>query len=207
MEDAGVTADGLIAVLHTEPSLEVVAAARTPAVLVAQTSDLDLAVLDLNLGDGSDPGDNVRFLRSKGIESLVFTGFTERHLARSAVEAGVLGLVKKDAPRDRVVAAIKAAAHGEFTITKEWAHAVDEVDVPLTDKEREILRYWAQGEPTRRAAQLAAITENTLNTHLSNIRKKVNHCGYEATTRAELSSVAYDLGITAPPASKRRPGK
>src|SRR5438046_1374247 len=74
VEDHESVALGLSAMLAPEADLELVATAQTVRALLDQTDNLDLAVLDLRLPDGSSPEDNVRLLREHGIETLVFTG-------------------------------------------------------------------------------------------------------------------------------------
>ncbi|OPX16740.1 helix-turn-helix transcriptional regulator, partial [Gordonia sp. i37] len=74
--------EGLRAFLSMSQTVEVVAGAATVANLLAITDDLDLAVLDLRLGDGSTPADNIAALDSAGIATLVYTSGDEPYLVR-----------------------------------------------------------------------------------------------------------------------------
>ena len=95
VEDHAVAVAGLRQILSADPSLVIVAAAATVADLLADTTDLDLAILDLRLPDGSSPITNVEQLRNEGIETLVFTSGDEPFLVRAAARAGVLGVVRR----------------------------------------------------------------------------------------------------------------
>jgi CheY-like chemotaxis protein len=68
VEDHAVANAGLRQILSVDPSLVIVAAAPTVADLLSETTDLDLAILDLRLPDGSSPVTNVEQLRKAGIK-------------------------------------------------------------------------------------------------------------------------------------------
>lgn len=80
VEDHATAALGLAAILSEQPDLELVAIAPTVSALLAEQSEIDLAVLDLRLADGSTPRSNVEVLRSHNIETLILTGGEDRFL-------------------------------------------------------------------------------------------------------------------------------
>ena len=125
VEDHAVAVAGLRQILSADPSLVIVAAAATVADLLADTTDLDLAILDLRLPDGSSPITNVEQLRNEGIETLVFTSGDEPFLVRAAARAGVLGVVRKSERDEVVVAAVRDAVQGRMVPTLDWAAAID----------------------------------------------------------------------------------
>ncbi|WP_212804819.1 response regulator transcription factor [Actinocatenispora sera] len=58
----------------------------------------------------------------------------------------------------------------------------------LTDREREVLRLVAQGEPTRRIAGLLGISRETVETHIRAGMRKLG-----AKTRTEAAGLALEL--------------
>src|SRR5690606_1260420 len=125
VEDHESVALGFAAMLADQPDLELAGTATTVSGLLEQVTDLDLAVLDLRLSDGSSPQSSVEQLRAAGLETLVFTGAENPYLLRSAARAGVLGVVRKSEPAAVVIEAIRVAAAGGQVASTEWAAAID----------------------------------------------------------------------------------
>lgn len=204
VEDHESVAIGLAAMLAPEPDLELIVTAGTvPELLAAtesaaSTADLDLVVLDLRLADGSSPEDNVRALRARGIEVLVFTGADNAFLVRAAAKAGVLGVVRKSEDASTVVAAVRSAASGEQVVTTDWAAAIDGdpqlSDVGLSPRQEEVLTLYASGEKASRVARLTGLSEQTVNDYLGRIRQKYADAGRPAPTKTDLYKRAVEDG-------------
>ncbi|WP_067656135.1 response regulator transcription factor [Nocardia harenae] len=198
VEDHESVAIGLAAMLAPEPDLDLVLTAGTVTELLSATADLDLAVLDLRLADGSVPEDNVRALRGRGIEVLVFTGADNAFLVRSAARAGVLGVVRKSEDVPTVVAAVRRAASGEQVVTTDWAAAIDGdpqlSDVGLSPRQEEVLMLYASGEKASRVARLTGLSEQTVNDYLGRIRQKYADAGRPAPTKTDLYKRAVEDG-------------
>jgi len=198
VEDHAVAVAGLRQILSADPSLVIVAAAATVADLLADTTDLDLTILDLRLPDGSSPITNVDQLRNEGIETLVFTSGDEPFLVRAAARAGVLGVVRKSERDEVVVAAVRDAVQGRMVPTLDWAAAIDGdsdfVQVNLSPRQREVLSLYASGEPAARVARLTGLTEDTVNAYLGRIRQKYAEAGRPARTKTDLYKRALEDG-------------
>ncbi|RFA11227.1 helix-turn-helix transcriptional regulator [Subtercola boreus] len=176
---------------------DLVFARHAPTVddLVRPMLDADLVLLDLSLRDFTDPGTNVRRIRDWGADVLVLTSGEDPFLVRSASRAEVLGIMRKSAPRDSLVAAIQAAARGQHVPTTEWASALDTDPLldgaPLSRREREVLGLYASGLGAREVATRLFISENTVNDHLRRIRSLYQSLGRPAATKVEL----YQRGV------------
>ncbi|WP_124391999.1 response regulator transcription factor [Rhodococcus wratislaviensis] len=198
VEDHESVVIGISAMLSDESDLELVATAPTVTELLALTTDLDLAVLDLRLADGSSPKSNVEALREVGIETLVFTGAENPFLVRSAARAGVLGVVRKSESRQTVIDAIRTAAGGGQVVTTEWAAAIDGdpglLDVGLSPRQREVLELYASGEKAARVARLTGLAPQTVNDYLQRIRQKYAEVGRPAPTKTDLYKRALEDG-------------
>lgn len=199
VEDHESVALGLAAMLADQPDLELVCAAPTVATLLAHHTELDLAVLDLRLADGSSPKSNVEQLRSAGLETLVFTGAENSYLLRSAARAGVLGVVRKSEPATVVVEAIRVAASGGQVASTEWAAAIDgdpELgDVGLSPRQLEVLELYASGEKLDRVARMTGLAPQTVNDYLQRIRAKYAGVGRPAPTKTDLYKRAVEDGL------------
>ncbi|MEU7629166.1 response regulator transcription factor [Nocardia sp. NPDC049220] len=212
VEDHESVAIGLAAMLAPEADLDLVLAAGTVAELLAAVdgaTKLDLVVLDLRLADGSTPEDNVRALRDRGIEVLVFTGADNAFLVRSAARAGVLGVVRKSEDVPTVVGAVRRAASGEQVVTTDWAAAIDGDpqlrDVGLSPRQEEVLTLYASGEKASRVARLTGLSEQTVNDYLGRIRQKYADAGRPAPTKTDLYKRAVEDGWLPVP-ERHRPG-
>lgn len=198
VEDHESVAIGLSAMLAPEADLELVITAGTVAELLSAGPRLDLVVLDLRLADGSSPDDNVRALRARGIEVLVFTGADNPFLVRSAARAGVLGVVRKSEDMPTVVAAVRRAAHGEQVVTTDWAAAIDGdpqlSDVGLSPRQQQVLQLYASGEKASRVARMTGLSEQTVNDYLGRIRQKYADAGRPAPTKTDLYKRAVEDG-------------
>ncbi|TAJ49860.1 MAG: response regulator transcription factor [Herbiconiux sp.] len=163
--------------------------------LVRPMRDADLVVLDLSLRDGTDPGSNVQRIRDWGADVLVLTSGEDPFLVRAASRAEVLGIMRKSAPQEVLVAALQAAARHELVPTTEWASALDTDPLldgaPLSAREREVLGLYASGLGARDVAERLFISENTVNDHLRRIRSVYHRLGRPAGTKVEL----YQRGI------------
>ncbi|WP_418345407.1 LuxR C-terminal-related transcriptional regulator [Rhodococcus pyridinivorans] len=198
VEDHESVALGFAAMLADQPDLELAGTATTVSGLLEQVTDLDLAVLDLRLSDGSSPKSNVEQLRAAGLETLVFTGAENPYLLRSAARAGVLGVVRESEPAAVVIEAIRVAAAGGQVASTEWAAAIDgdpELDdVGLSPRQLEVLELYASGEKLDRVARLTGLAPQTVNDYLQRIRQKYAEAGRPAPTKTDLYKRAVEDG-------------
>lgn len=174
----------------SSPELEFVGAVASVAALRQRDLRPDLVVLDLMLRDGTTPADNVATLRARGAEVLVLTSGEDRFLVREALRTAALGVVRKSAPPQAILAAIERAARGELLVDTEWAVTVDgdpDLDAaPLTERERDVLALYASGVGAKQVASALRISENTVNDHLKRIKQVYQRLGRSAPTKVEL---------------------
>lgn len=115
VDDHAVVRRGLRQVLEPEPTIHVVAEAAnlTDARSYVRGHDPNVLVLDLNLADGlslhSIPALCAEF---PDTQIVVLTMQDERVYARTAVSAGALGYVLKEAAELELVEAVRRAARG-----------------------------------------------------------------------------------------------
>ena len=99
--------------------IRVVATATTvDALLAGPGRQVDVVLLDLDLGDGSTAEENVAAIRAAGPAVLVLSASDKPATVRNAIRAGALGYVLKSEETAQVRAAIRAVAAG-----KDWISA------------------------------------------------------------------------------------
>jgi DNA-binding NarL/FixJ family response regulator len=134
------------------------------------------------------------------IEVLAVTSFIEEAKVTSALEAGAIGYLLKDAEAEEVAAAVRSAHAGEVHLDpavqrllaqrmRERKSEPQPVE-PLTERELEVLRELGKGASNKEIASALFITERTARTHVSNILAKL---GLASRTQAALYAVEHKL--------------
>lgn len=179
----------------------------TVSQLLAQHETFALVILDLILGDSTEPAGNVSQLKAAGQRVLVITSGERPELVRAAARAGVLGVVPKSEPDEVVARAVAAALRGESVSSTDWAAAIDsdaEFVPQLSPREREVLALWASGETAKGVAEALDVSPNTVNAYLRRIKDKYEAAGRPARTKAELRAAAQRSGLSPRPWWKPR---
>ncbi|MGO2112973.1 MAG: response regulator transcription factor [Pseudoclavibacter sp.] len=193
-------------VIRGYEGLDVVGRAHTVAEFRRLGVAADVAVLDLALGDDSDPADNVRRIAETGANVMVLTSGENPYLIRRVSRANVFGIVRKSAPSHEIADAIARAARGEHVLTTEWAAALDGDEelrgAPLTAREREVLRLYASGLGAKMVASRLSVSENTVDDHLRRIRRVYRDIERPADTKVELYQRGLEDGYIPPPAAR-----
>jgi DNA-binding NarL/FixJ family response regulator len=112
------------------------------------------------------------------VRVLVLTTYDTDRDVLPAIEAGATGYLLKDAPREELVRAVRAAHRGEPVLSPAVAgRLMGRVRTPaqdtLTERELEVLRLVAAGTGNRDAAARLFISEATVKTHLLHIYEKL----------------------------------
>lgn len=194
---------GIERILDPLADLELVAASATVGDLMALAEvdgvvDLDVVLLDLRLGDGTSPRQNVRRLDELGIASVVYTSGEHPALLRSAAKAGALGVILKSASEEEIVAALRDAGEGRAVLTTEWAAAIDGdpelAAVDLSPQLQRVLTLYASGETSARVGRAIGVTADTVNEYLKRIRQKYADAGRPTHTKVDLYKRAIEDG-------------
>ncbi|MFD3652330.1 response regulator [Streptomyces sp. 24-1644] len=193
-DDHAVVRAGLLALLGSEPDIEVVGEAGSGEEAVALAARLtpDVVLMDLQLGEGIDGVEATRRIAATGgVHVLVLTTYdTDADITR-AIEAGATGYLLKAERPEELFAAIRAAAQGRTTLSPPVASRVmARMRKPLptlTERELDILGQLSQGLGNRDIARALFISEATVKTHLGRIYDKLG-----VDTRAGAVSVAKE---------------
>jgi two-component system response regulator DevR len=199
VEDHALISYGFRDLVASAPDLTLAGMVGSVDELESLGAPLDLVVLDLRLNDGSSPEDNVLAIQRLGAHVLVYTGAEDRRLIQQAARSGALGLIRKSAPPEVLLDAIRTAAAGREVFGTDWAAAIDsDADLPdarLSPREREILSLYASGETAYSVAQRTDLSPETIADYISRIRKKYANAGRPAQSRVDLYRRAVEDGI------------
>src|SRR5699024_7232014 len=86
---------------------------------------VDIVVLDLSLGDGTDVPTNVARVQETGAAVLIHSIADRMALVRQALAAGAAGVIPKSSPTDVVISSIEQVASGGVLNNLEWASAIE----------------------------------------------------------------------------------
>ncbi|HEX8135661.1 MAG TPA: response regulator transcription factor [Actinomycetes bacterium] len=197
-DDHPVVRDGLRAMLATQPDMELVGEAATGTEAVAHALALrpDVVLMDLQLPKLDGPA-AITALRQQApeVRVLVLTTYgTDADITR-AVDAGATGYLLKDAPREQLFGAIRAAAKGESVLSPSVATRVlgrmrAPAEEALSPRELEILQAVARGLSNKQIGRQLYVSEATVKTHLLRIFGKLG-----VDDRTAAVTVALERGI------------
>ncbi|MGN5630894.1 response regulator [Streptomyces sp. AC154] len=201
VDDHPVVRDGLRGMFASAPEFEVLgeAADGVEGVEMAVRLDPDVVLMDLRMPGGGGVA-AITELTRRGARSrvLVLTTYDTDSDTLPAIEAGATGYLLKDAPREELFTAVRAAADGRTVLSPAIAsRLISRVRAPaasggetLSAREREVLGLVARGTSNREIAAVLFISEATVKTHLTHVFAKLG-----AKDRAAAVAVAYDRGI------------
>lgn len=201
VDDHPVVRDGLRGMFTGDPDFEVLgeAAGGAAALALAESLRPDVILMDLRM-PGIDGATAIRQLVERGIQArvLVLTTYDSDNDVVPAIEAGATGYLLKDATREELFRAVRAAHQGESVLAPSVAaRLMDQLRSPaqeaLSEREIEVLELIAQGLTNREAAARLFISEATVKTHLVHIYTKL-----DVNDRAAAVAAAYERGLLTP---------
>jgi DNA-binding NarL/FixJ family response regulator len=187
-DDHEVVRQGLRALLAAEIGFTVCGEAKTGRDAVRKTRTLrpDVVVLDVSMPElnGIDAARQIR--ASSKSEVLILTMHDRDDLLREALQIGARGYVLKTDAVSELVAAIRAISRGKLFLSSGVAGSVVDTYLSvaeqdsgrvargrLTARERELVQLLAEGMSNKEAATALGIAVKTVETHRTNILKKL----------------------------------
>jgi len=201
VDDHPVVRNGLRGMLAGDPDFEVVgeAADGAEALVLAETTQADVVLMDLRMPT-MDGVTAIGRLRAAGVPArvLVLTTYDTDSDVVPAIEAGATGYLLKDAPREELFRAVRAAARGEAVLSPSVATRLlgqvrSPAREPLSQRELEVLGLIASGHNNREAAAQLFISEATVKTHLLHVYAKLG-----VKDRAAAVAAAFERGLLSP---------
>ncbi len=197
-DDHPVVRAGLSGMLSGEENFEVVGEATNGTEAVALTGRFspDVVLMDLRMPE-MDGVEAISRIKDQYPETniLVLTTYESDADILRALEKGATGYMLKDAPREDLFEAIRAAAEGKSPLAPDVAaRLVQRVRQPLDEllstREIEILELVAGGASNKDIAKQLWISDTTVKSHILHIFNKL-----EVTDRTSAVTAALRRGI------------
>ncbi len=206
VDDHAVVRSGLRMLLGSESDVEIVGEASTAkeAIEAAAQFNPEVILMDIGLPDlsGIDATREIK-KRFPKISIVALTIHEDEEYFFKMLEAGASGYVPKRAAPEELLTAIRAAASGQVylypslakLLVKDYLTQEHPADVKsnldgLTDREREVLTFLAEGASNEEIAKSLVISPKTVERHRENIMRKLN-----LHSRSELVRYAIRKGI------------
>jgi two-component system invasion response regulator UvrY len=184
VDDHPIVRDGLRQILaETEDvALSGEASNADEAMALLRRTPWDVIVVDLNL-PGRDGLELMTDIRAEWPKAPVVVLSIHREIsyAARALRLGAAGYITKGSARDDLINAIRAAAHGQRIVPASLAAdlAIDLLERrpgrdTLSEREIEVLRRIALGQPPREIAHDLNVSVKTVATHRSRVLEKLH---------------------------------
>jgi DNA-binding NarL/FixJ family response regulator len=183
---------GLRTLFHNRPEVEVVAWAHDAGEALAASREHRprVVVLDVALdGSSVDGFELCQKLRQEqpSAEVVFYTGIDEMGLAKRSFACGAKGVVSKGDQAADLLKAVLLASRGKSYTSPVFAARADSLEFEeLSPKQLEALRLLAQGFDRKRIADEMGVGEETVKSHLAEVRRKLG---------ARTSAQAVAIGL------------
>jgi DNA-binding NarL/FixJ family response regulator len=189
IEDHASFRESLAFMLDREGDLEVVGQAGSHAeALGLVTTPCDVALVDLNLPDGSGAV-LARELRSNQPELavVVLSASSDQEQIAQAIENGAVGIINKACAIPEIIEGIRSAAQGDHLVSgpetmalvrgasrrREAEQRAQDILARLTPRERDVLGALSRGQSDKQIAAELHMGTETVRTHMANILGKL----------------------------------
>ena len=209
VDDQELVRTGFRLFLETQDDLEVVGEAGDGAEAIERARRLrpDVVLMDIRMPrmDGIEATARLTAARIEPPPRvLVLTTFDLDEYVFGALRAGAAGFLLKDAPRERLIEAIRVVHRGEALLSpsitrrliEHYAARTDPLEPPaalleqLTPREREVLALVARGLSNREIAERLVVTEATVKSHVGSVLLNLG-----LRDRVQAVVFAYEHGI------------
>ncbi|NDC38812.1 MAG: DNA-binding response regulator [Proteobacteria bacterium] len=198
-DDHTVLREALCEMLQSKGKYQVVAQARDGEELLSllQQRKPDIIIMDMSMPkvDGLEALQKLGSVEG-GPPVLMLSADQGERTVRAAIKAGAKGYVPKNAGIEELEFAISSILSGKTYLSPSVTSALfangangsapqETLVSALTTRELEIMKLIAEGHPNRVIAKMLHISTRTVDTHRSNILKKL-----KVKTNAELVKIA-----------------
>jgi DNA-binding NarL/FixJ family response regulator len=205
-DDHTVVRRGLKAVLGTAKDIEVIGEAKNgrEAIALVERFKPDVLVMDLDMEEmGGTEALKEIVARKLSSRVLILTMHAEEEYLVPLLEAGAAGYLVKSVADRELVDAVRAVAKGDMYVRQSAAHvlarrltrkdpaqAERERYDKLTERERDVLRYIAQGYSAPEIGEKLFISPKTVDTYKQRIHEKMG-----LAHRSDYVQLALRLGL------------
>ena len=169
---------GVLQAIKEAPDIEVVGEAGTGPELWARLAEVrtDVLLLDLQM-PGFDPFEDSPRIQERypDIGIVVLTIYGDEQHVQALVKAGVGAYLLKEEEASTVVRVIREVAAGKVAYSEGVLAKVGRgtTTLPLTKREREVLKLVAQGKTSEQIARELVLVKRTVDFHVENACRKL----------------------------------
>jgi DNA-binding NarL/FixJ family response regulator len=206
-DDHRIVREGIINLLSGEVDMEVIGEAVNgrEAVKLVEKLTPDITLMDISMPELNGI-DAILKIKQKLPDAriIVLSMHSEHDFIWKTFKAGAYGYLLKDCAADELVTAIRRVKTGKKYISEDISDVIlnDFVDskwhddkqgdnIPLSDREREVLQMMAEGNSTKEIADVLFISAKTVESHRKNITEKL-----QLNSLADLTKYAIRNGLT-----------
>ncbi|MBE0534473.1 MAG: response regulator transcription factor [Phycisphaerae bacterium] len=188
VDDHEIMRDGLRALIHRQPFMEVVGEAATGADAIEFASRLspDVVLMDYTMPkmDGVEASSTI-LRQQPSIKILMVAASMSRHAIDSAISSGIHGLMLKDSTFDELTTAVRAVYNNETyfcskimnAVAGTYAHRLNDDSIAngwtLKEREQDILRHLSNGMSSKQIARQINISPKTVDACRRQIMNKL----------------------------------
>jgi DNA-binding NarL/FixJ family response regulator len=163
-----------------------------------QPDMVDIVLMDINLPDinGVQLCKEIKIIAPE-IIVLTFSNYSERSIIMQVLQNGANGYLLKNASAEELITCIHEAIAGQIAFSTEVKKIIarpslhDLKAIPsLTSREKEILKYIAEGQTSAVIAKQLSLSQLTIETHRRNLMQK-----FEAKNVATLIKLATQYNL------------
>jgi DNA-binding NarL/FixJ family response regulator len=172
------------------------------AIRLARDLSPDVVVMDISMPglNGIDATQKI-VSENPGIKVIALSMYSDCKVVLQVLKAGAKGYVLKECAFDELIFAIQSVVNNKMYLSPKITGLIledyinisgeDAGSLSLTSREREVLQLIAEGQSTRRIAENLHVSIKTIETHRSQIMKKLN-----LNSLPELTKYAIREGLT-----------
>lgn len=178
VDDHPILREGIASLLDDQSDMVMVGEAGDGHEAIAQFRALrpDITLMDIQM-PGANGTQAIATIRAEDPRAriVVLTTYAGEAQASRALKAGASGYLLKSSLRKEMVEVIRAVHGGGRHVDPDLASrmAFQLPDLPLGERESEVLRLIAEGNSNRATAMLLGISEETVKTHLKSVFAKL----------------------------------
>ena len=187
IDDHFVVIDGLKSMLEKQEGFHILIATQQHKELeeFLQNSNLDVLLMDIQMPgmNGIDPCRQLLKIKP-GLRIIAFSSFDDSAYVKQLFRLGAKGYLLKNSDKETIIQAVHAVMDGENFIDETIKNILLQesitgqrrsiFDVPLTKREKEILKMIAEGLSSQEIAEKLFLSLRTIDTHRFNINQKLD---------------------------------
>jgi DNA-binding NarL/FixJ family response regulator len=195
---------GVRSLLATQRTIQIVGEAATAeeAIAIARKVEPDIVIMDISLPEMNGLDGAARLLGDlPGVRVIILSMYEDSEYILRFVRSGASAYVLKNNSPEELLLAIQAVAKGEAyfspsiaaKILRERQGIAKSDSQDLTDRERAVLIYIAQGLQSKGIAQKLCVSQRTVAKHRENLMAKLGLHSVAELTRYAIAHKLIDI--------------